>query len=742
LGVAISGASVLYNAPTATISRTITKALTSVTTAADGSFTISNLQSGSYTIEVIPPTTTSGTTTSVNNLAYITSATIPTVSSTQLNSTTAVVNAGTITLPRLGGTISGVAEYQAVSNATPVPINAKTLTIDLSSGPYSSYWYPTYSATTKAITITQYITTTTSATGAFTFSNMPMISYGGSGTSYVASSNYPILIDLGTGSAVSGSTVSLVTTYFPEYVKLGYAGTTGTATYSDPCIATTSDYPTLKFLSTSTTDSTGNTDAYSLLTSGSPTPIVLTFNNTLSTSLPVANALYNLSGTEVLATLTSNKTSTQVADTVTVSGATLTITPTASLVAGITYTVAYSVTDGKSIGVNGPLTGSFTFTTAGTYPTLALLTSSTTDAYGNINTLSVSAPIVLTFNNALSSVYATTNALTDVNGNPAYAYLSTTNGTAGKIAAPATISGNILTITPAVSLNPNTTYYVYYAVTDGVTKFAASPLTGNFLFGTAASTTAPVAITNLAVSTSALTGITGATGVFNSGASQNIPVSFTYNANYTYTEYYATTAAGVQGAWSDINPSSGSPFIITPANVSGTTAYTALYCPAFTSGQSVSIKLVESSTATNSATSTSNVLTIADTVNPTSFTLGGSNAVSSTSTTAVVSGGNNAAGTTATTLVFTFALASNEVQTLPAVTVASTGSTSTTTLAASNIVVARNTAGTLATVTVTVPGGDNFATSTLSVVLADGAGNTYEGGGSTTATPVVVTINP
>jgi hypothetical protein len=749
LGNPVVGASVIYNVPTATITRTITKALTSVTTAADGTFTISNLQSGGYLFQIIPSAPTTGT--NVSNLAYITTITVPNTATT--NSTAVVVNAGTIVLPRLGGTITGVVDQQASANATLVPINAKTLTIDLSSGGgYTSYWYPTYSATTKAITLSQYITTTTSATGAFSLTNMPMITYGGSGTGNVASSTYPINIDLGTGSEVSSSSVSLVTTFFPAVTKLGYAGTTGTATFSDPCIASTSNYPALKFLSTSTTDSTGNSGNVAVGTTASPTQIVLTFNNALSTTLPTTSCLYDASGTEVLATLTNTTTSTLVPATVAVSSTTptqLTITPNGALVAGTQYKILYSVTDGKTALASSPLTDNSSplyFTTAGTYPTLALVSTSTKDAYGNTNDFAVNATIVLTFNEALSTVYSTNPALTDVNGNPAYACLYNYT-TSSKVSATVTMSSNTLTITPTTNLLPNNTYYVSFSVSDGKAYTAASPYysiytntyigynTGSYYqFTTVASTTGPVAITNLAVSTSPLTGMTS-TGAFNSGFAQMIPVSFTYNANYTYTEYYATTtAAGVQGAWTPYSS-------INPANVSGTTAYAELYCPAFTSGQSVSIKLVESSAATNNATSTSNVLTIADTVSPTSFSAGTNTGISYTTTTATVSGGYNA-GTTATTLEFWFNLANNEVQTLPVVTVASTGSTATTTLAASNIAVVLNTAGTTATVTVTVPAGDNFATSTLSVVLADGAGNKYQTGTPAVNTPIVVTINP
>jgi hypothetical protein len=670
----------------------------------------------------------------VNNLAYITSATIPTVSSTQLNSTTAVVNAGTITLPRLGGTITGVVDQQAATGATLTPINAKTLTIDLSSGPYSSYWYPTYSATTKAITISQYITTTTNAAtatvpGGFTFNNLPMIPYGGSGTGYVASSNYPILIDLGTGSAVSSSTVSLVTTYFPESVKLGYAGTTGTTTYSDPLIASTQNYPALKFLSTSTTDSSGNSGNVSVGTSASPTLITLTFNNTLSTTLPTTNGLYDSTGAEVLATLTNNNTGVLVSDTVAISGATLTITPGtasagAALIAGTTYKVNYSVTDGKTMLASSPLTGNFTFTTAGTYPTLALLTNSTVDAYNNTNDFSVSAPIVLTFTNTLSKVYSTNPVLTDATGNQTYAYLYD-NTTGAKVSTTAVPSGNTLTITPAANLTAGHYFTAYYAVTDGLTKFANSPLYSNFNFYTAASTTAPAAVT-LALNTN--TALGGAATI-NYGTT-SIPVTYTYNPLYTYTEYVQVTNAlgAVSTAWSNYGT-------ITPSNIVGTTGYLSLNVPYWYSGWTVSVKLVESITGvTNGATTASNTLTIIDTQNPTAYLING--VYETLPTVASVSGGNNSAGTTAATISFTLTL-NGEYMSVPAVTFGTADTTGSTITVGMN----SSTAPTTATVVVSIPAGKSISGNTFSVVLKDAAGNQYQTGTPAANAAISIAIN-
>ncbi len=193
---------------------------------------------------------------------------------------------------------------------------------------------------------------------------------------------------------------------------------------------------------------------------------------------------------------------------------------------------------------------------------------------------------------------------------------------------PASVSGptagtpsTSLTITPAVALSPSSTFTVNYSVLDGTTTTVTTPLTGNFDFKTLGSSTAPVAVNDLAIDTSL-----GNPTKFDFNT-KGFSVTFTYNPAYTYTAQYAVTPAGtgVQGTWATATASS--PLLV---SANGSTAYAKITvpttsAPTWSSGDTLSLRLVESydnSTATGtSGTSASNVLQITDQVAPTGYNL-------------------------------------------------------------------------------------------------------------------------
>lgn len=279
-----------------------------------------------------------------------------------------------------------------------------------------------------------------------------------------------------------------------------------------------------------------------------------------------------------------------------------------------------------ALGRNGStpsITVSDTLTLGATpYPPLALVSTSTTDQNGNTsNNPATAAPIVLTFNNPIVATLPN-SPLKDSSGAAVLATVTNTS-TASPTLVPATVTGpttstpsTTVTITPSDALAPNSTYRVDYSVLDGKTKTVSTPLTGSLTFSTLNSSTAPVAVTDLAIDTSF-----GKPSSFNSNTS-SFAVKFTYNSSYTYTAQYAVTPAttGVQGPWA--NAAISAPLV----SSSGNTAYATISgVGTWNSGDTLSLRLVESFNGTTavgtSGTSVSNTLTITDTVAPTTYSL-------------------------------------------------------------------------------------------------------------------------
>ncbi len=749
LGQPISGATITYNAPQMpTSSAASARAITNVTTDSKGNFTVANLQTGSYSFTILPPTTTTAGVTTVNNAAYTFTCVVPTLAQlktgTQTNlSNQNVVLSQTFTLPRLVGTISGtLLENASGSTALPVPLGtALTLTLPTSNDSKQSFagifgtgvtyeqpLFATYNTTTNSVTTSMYETyTTADATGAFSFKNLPV------GTS-VNYNGVNVLADIGKGSQITQNSVlnglALATLNAATYI--GSYGSTPSLTLTNPVNLGDFVSAPLAFLSSSTTDQYGNTANVPATT----TSITLTFNNTLSTQIPTINTLYDLSGAPVLAML-KNAAGQLVSATVTVSGKTLTLSNVA-LNPGTTYTVTYNLGDGITSTATNPLFGTVSFTTAGVSK-LTLVGNSTIDAYGNTNTVSVSAPIVLTFSNTLMTTLPVSGAPTDAAGNPQFAVLTNTSVFPNtKVPATVTLSKNTLTLTPSASLSYGTNYTLNYAVYDGVNNSASSPLTGSVSFTTVLNPNAPVAVTNLAVDTTQAN-----KGLYNGGATL-FYVTYTYNQLYTYKAYYAVTANGVQGAWTQAGLSNS----LSTNQAGVTTASGTITIPAasWVSGNTVSLELVESITANGSLTSTSNVLAITDQVAPTSYTY--SDAVNANAsyvaTTVPVSlaGGNNTAGTSAKTITFQIGagtVGANEVIADPTVTFGTT-TTATVSSALTSFTTYNNISyPTGATVTITIPAGTSIAGNTAVITLKDAAVNQFTPTGATT--PSTITLN-
>ncbi len=333
LGKPVPGATVLYDAPEATISKAISrhgdkglaKGITTVTTDSNGYFTIINLQTGGYVFTVMPPTTTSAGVTTVNNAAGTFAQAIPTLavltqfgsaagypSGTNNSSNRTYVTTQQVVLPRLLGSITGILlQNSATNSAPPVAVpKGTTLTMDFGSAYVlsNSYGqinqttgipqpatvallYPAYNSTTKAIGTSTFVTTTTSdANGDFSFTSMPLTVYGGSSNGIPGSSTNWILVDLGLGKQVSPGSGGLAVASLP-LIPLGYQGSTPSMTLTSPLYLSYSGYPALALVSTSTTDTHGNTGNNPATTA----PIILTFSNPVLATLP-SNPLTNSPG--------------------------------------------------------------------------------------------------------------------------------------------------------------------------------------------------------------------------------------------------------------------------------------------------------------------------------------------------------------------------------------------------------------------------------------------------------------
>jgi Cna protein B-type domain. len=359
------------------------------------------------------------------------------------------------------------------------------------------------------------------------------------------------------------------------------------------------------------------------------------------------------------------------------------------------FSLSDLVSGNLAVGVNGAasavtVTDPYKATVNAIYNNLAFVSTSTTDSNGRTNQVAVTSPIVLTFNNTLVNnvSYGTDNKIVQT---------ATGNLVAGSVA----VSGTTLTFTPAASLAFNTGYTVSYKVTDG-----KKTISNSFTFTTLPDSTALVAVSDLALNSLKTS--------YNSGSS-SFQVTFTYNKNYIYTLYYKTKDSATE--WTN-----GS--TVTLDAFSGTTGYATLTLggtDSLVSGNTVSLKLRQTSSTTGNAFVESNVLAVKDTVAPTSLTFKAMNLGEGAML-------NNSTGTAAYNVVFTLTLGSSEVQSLPTaafVTTVTDGSTVTTSLSPDSKT---------AYVSVTVPKGKDQSANTLKITPYDGAGNQYVGSGTTATT--------
>ena len=448
IGGPVANATITYNSPNTSLSNA--KTVSTVTSDANGRFEISNLWTGSYTI----------TASATDNLITTFSAEIPSLNSLGLTTEELKANyAYTTTLesdvvmPRRTGTLTGAFSTDPQSSDT------YKLVMDLSTMDTSNYSY-------YASDATQSVSTTADKNGDFSFAKLPMTTYGGT----------------------SGSNPNGV--YNPIKV---YSATTGD-------YLTTLSLPSTPFA----LGKDGNAASYKM--------------NRLATNYS-AMAIVN---------------------------------PTA----------------------------------------------------GTTKLTSVTAPIVLTFNNPISA----TRLVQDGEGDYVFAYLSLSGV---KQKATVAISGKTLTITPTNSLLYGKTYTVTYNVSDGVTSSTGAQ---SLAFATGPSLTAPAKLTDLKINTDTSTPYGVASSAFNSDEDY-FPVTFTYNDDYNYVgSYSVTTVDGTQkvGTTSLYNP-------VYTGN--GNPAYAYIYVPAgsWNSGDKLYLKLVASyvDTVSNNTLSTdSNILSITDTVKP------------------------------------------------------------------------------------------------------------------------------
>ncbi|MEN3001977.1 MAG: Ig-like domain-containing protein [Armatimonadota bacterium] len=245
-----------------------------------------------------------------------------------------------------------------------------------------------------------------------------------------------------------------------------------------------------------------------------------------ATNVPISTAItltfdQNLDSTS---TITVSSASGSVAGTITITGATLTFTPSAPLAFNTTYTVDFS--NVRSV-LGAPPAGATTFTFTTQPPQTINLISSTPAP--NATNVSINTTITLTFDQNL----ATTSTIT-------------VSSNAGAVAGTISISGATLTFTPSVSLAYNTTYTVDFLGVRSV--FGAAPSgTTSFTFTTQPpptvrliSSTPAAGATNVPLNTSIVLNFDGAINPASTfvvrGANAVVPGTITFsNSNQTLT---------------------------------------------------------------------------------------------------------------------------------------------------------------------------------------------------------------
>jgi len=293
-GAPIAGAVVTLDTPDGvftTIDETTTtkgaaRTLTNFVASSDGTYRITGLAQGSYKVTVAPPLATPGFAVYETTL-----------------SVAAGVTTVDFTLPALGGTVNGVLTKDiAVYPALVVPSTNVRTALN------NNYYLPVVgtSAVTKG---SHYLTTTTGADGAFSFTGVPFGGYS-SPTLYY--------------EVTSGATATTWSARIASSYNLGtLGGVVYGTTYEAGVLAASSLNSSLDLL----TSPNGRTVAVAA-------NLVSTFNNPLTQDY--INTIHLYQGT----------TSNPVGSTVTINGNTLTIDPTVDLDPGTRYGITGQVSDG------------------------------------------------------------------------------------------------------------------------------------------------------------------------------------------------------------------------------------------------------------------------------------------------------------------------------------------------------------------------------------------------------------
>lgn len=408
--------------------------------------------------------------------------------------------------------------------------------------------------------------------GVFLIENLPATAGDAAGASYdfyivssttVARKTFSTKIDDANYQIADGNTVTNgLTTKFRDGETVEVGNLTFIAKKEPTIIATT---PNLKSVAT-----------FNPLTGAAVTPLVFTFSKAMNTTVGTLEVTTDAAVQVYKCTLAWDAT-----------GTILTVTPPVQFAYGKTVTAAF--TGFKSLDNVAMTTVSPEFETT---PALALKSTNVDNPYiaGNYTDKApVAGDIVLTFSKDLVSYDKLLTVLTE--------------NVSGKV-VPATITPatNTLTINPTADLKFGMVYKVTYKVTDGITTLGAL----NFTFTTAKSTVALVA------PVIALDSI--ATQKYD-GGDTNITIRYSYNENYTYTPMYSVSSDST--TWVSV-ASLGAPTVVKTGY-----AYATVVVPAIISGETTSVKLVATSTATGDLFAESNVETVTDTTAPTALTVNG-----------------------------------------------------------------------------------------------------------------------
>lgn len=330
LGSPIAGATITYDSPNASL---VSKAISAVTSDSTGRFEVSNLQTGTYTFTAAATTA---------NMVTTFTSRIPSIEELDANSTTgdsAEIKANrsyvktldaNVIMPRRGGTISG-------SFATdPTSSDTYRLVMDFNTMSKTSATDTDRIDTYLVSDATRTIATTAETDGSFSFSNLPMTTYGGTS----ASNAKGMCTSIDVYSVKTGDYLTSLTLPVALYT-LGQDGSEPTYTinrlatsYSPMALVNPAAGSTVKL--TSVTD-----------------PFVLTFNNPISSTKSYLDG----EGRYTFAYYAASSASTvKLAATVVASGKTLSITPTEPLSYNGSYVLSYYVYDGVTSYASGIIT--------------------------------------------------------------------------------------------------------------------------------------------------------------------------------------------------------------------------------------------------------------------------------------------------------------------------------------------------------------------------------------------------